>query len=139
MGSFDPTDGVDPPDGERGGDRGAVTVEAAVALGALAFALVLGLLGLQAILGELRCTDAAREAARLVARGEQSRAAAAVAQIGPKGAELTVATDGDTVRAEVRAEPVGGLLPGVHLRAEAYAVIEPAAAEPAVAKEGGGG
>ncbi|WP_433267515.1 TadE family type IV pilus minor pilin [Actinosynnema sp. CS-041913] len=108
----------------RGGDRGAVTVEAALAIcGVLAF-VVLGAEVILTVVGQLRCTDAAREAARLVARGDSARAPAAVAAIAPAGAELVVHRDGDTARVEVAARR--GL---VDLRARAYAVLEPGVAD----------
>lgn len=47
------------------GDRGAVTVEAAIALFALVTVLALSFAGIAAVADQLRCTDAAREAARL--------------------------------------------------------------------------
>src|SRR5205807_1344816 len=106
-------------------DAGMVTVEAAVALCAFLTMLVLILAGAAAVLDQLRCTDAAREAARLVAMGQQSRAATAVNAIAPRGATFNIATTGDAVTVEVSANPVGGLLPGVHVTAEAYAIREP--------------
>ena len=106
-------------------DAGMVTVEAAVALCAFLTMLALILAGAAAMLDQLRCTDAAREAARLVAMGQPNRAATAVDAIAPQGATFTVATTGDTVTVAVTANPVGGLLPGVQVTAEAYAIREP--------------
>ncbi|WP_116110198.1 MULTISPECIES: TadE family type IV pilus minor pilin [Amycolatopsis] len=111
------------------GDRGAVTVEAAIALCALAVVVGLVLAGFTAIANQLRCTDAAREAARLLARGEPQLAAQAVEQIAPPGASLSVKTEGDSITVEVRAAPAGGPLPGLHLTANAFAVLEPGAAD----------
>lgn len=110
-------------------DRGAVTVEAAIALLALVIVLALSLAGVVAVVDQLRCTDAAREAARLAARGEPERARAAVARIGPSGARLELDTGVDGITAVVLAEPAGGLLPGVQLRGEAFAVPEPGVGE----------
>ncbi len=108
-------------------DRGAVTVEWAFAL--TAFVLVLGfaLGAVAAVNDQLRCTDAAREAARLVARGEDDTARAAAAEIAPDGADIAIAVAGDTISVEVRAAPLSGLLPGVRLHGEAYAIREPGA------------
>lgn len=106
-------------------DRGAVTVEAAIGLSALTLVLGLVLAGVTAMAGQLGCLDAAREAARLTARGEQWRAQQAVTELAPRGARLDVRTDGQGVTADVSAEPVGGLLPGVHLHGHAYARLEP--------------
>jgi hypothetical protein len=91
-----------------------VTVEAAVALCAFVtvFAMVL-----------------AGDAARLVARGEQSRAPDAVHQIAA-GATLSITLTGDEIRVTVRDPAADGLLPGVHVHAEAYAVREPDADDP---------
>lgn len=114
----------------RAGDRGAVTVEAAIALGALTLVLGLVLAGVVAMAGQLQCADAAREAARLVARGERSLAEQAVRQIAP-GGRLHVDLAGDAVTVDVTAEPAGGLLPGVHLRGHAYALLEPGVADAA--------
>jgi Flp pilus assembly protein TadG len=105
-------------------DRGAVTVEAAIALSALTLVFGLVLAGVVAMTGQLRCSDAAREAARLIARGDRPLADQAVAQILP-GARVQVDVTGDEVTVDVTAEPVGGLLPGVHLHGHAYALLEP--------------
>src|SRR5215475_11603497 len=75
------------------------------------------------VLNQIRCTDAAREAARLVARGDGARAAGAVAMIAP-GATLSVTTRGDAITVAVRG-PAAGLLPGIHVSADAFGVREP--------------
>lgn len=106
------------------GERGAVTVEAAIALCALVVVFGLVLAGVSAVLGQVRCTDAAREAARLLARGDRARAERAVTEIAPGGARLVARTEGDGLTVEVTAEPVGGLLPGIRLTGQAYAVLE---------------
>ncbi|AIJ26695.1 TadE family type IV pilus minor pilin [Amycolatopsis methanolica] len=108
-------------------DRGAVTVEAAIALCALTVVVGLALAGFTAVAGQLRCTDAAREAARLLARGEPQLAAQAVEQIAPPGAQLAVTSEGNSITVEVRAAAVSGLLPGLHLAASAFAILEPGA------------
>ena len=56
------------------GEAGAVTVEAAFAIAALVAVLVLCLAGLTAVAMQVRCIDAAREAARLAARGDDGAA-----------------------------------------------------------------
>lgn len=111
------------------GDRGAVTVEAAIALFALVAVLALSFTGIVAVSDQLRCTDAAREAARLAARGEPGRAREAVARIAPEGARLDLTTQDGGITVVVHAEPAGGLLPGVQLRGEAFAVPEPGVEE----------
>ncbi|KOV78527.1 TadE family type IV pilus minor pilin [Nocardia sp. NRRL S-836] len=97
-----------------------VTVEAAIAVCALLVVMGLAAAGLTAVIEQLRCTDAAREAARLSARGERERGVQAVAQIAP-GATAELRDDGDAVRVVVRQR--GPL--GVPLRATAFAVVEP--------------
>lgn len=89
-------------------------------LGAVVFVLMLGVAGLSAVIGQLRCTDAAREAARLVARGERERAVSVAARIAP-GATAAIDDDGDAVRVVVSGR--GPL--GLSLRGEAFAVVEP--------------
>ena len=64
-------------------ETGAVTVEAALALCALTVFLALALGALTAVAQALRCTDAARELARLAARGEPDRGRAVAAQFAP--------------------------------------------------------
>lgn len=102
-----------------------VTVETAICLGGVLIVLALVLTGLSALLGQIQCTDAAREAARLVARGETGQAKQVAARIAPSGSTVTVTVTGDTVAVLVAAQPVGGVLPGLTMRAQAYAVLEP--------------
>jgi Flp pilus assembly protein TadG len=112
------------------GDRGTVTVEAALALCSLVVVLALVLAAVSAVAAQLRCVDAAREAARLTARGEQDRVEELARRIAPHGAVVAVTVRGDEVTARVSANPVAGLLPGVEVGAEAAAVLEPAVLEP---------
>ena len=60
-----------------------VTVEAAIAVCALLVVMGLAANGMTAVIEQLRCTDAAREAARLTARGERQRGEEAAGQIVP--------------------------------------------------------
>ncbi|BBZ24781.1 TadE family type IV pilus minor pilin [Mycolicibacter hiberniae] len=106
-----------------GRDTGASTAEAAFALAALVSALVLSLAGISAVSAQVRCIDAAREAARLAARGDTPAAAAVARQIAPAGATIRLRTEGDVVVAMVTARPV--LLPGLAITAEAISVAEP--------------
>jgi hypothetical protein len=101
-----------------------VTVEAAIALSALVVVLTLCLAGVAAMVAQLRVTDAAGEAARLAARGDNDAARSAVAALAPAGSDLHV-SGGDLVTALVAAPPLGALLPGVRLRASAVAAREP--------------
>ena len=113
------------PTAGRADDRGTVTVEAALALCSLVVVLALVLAAVSAVAAQLRCVDAAREAARLTARGEQDRAADLARRIAPRGAVVQVSVRGDEITARVSADLVAGLLPGVEVRAEAAAVLEP--------------
>ncbi len=110
------------------GDRGTVTVEAALALCSLVIVLALVLAAVSAVTAQVRCVDAAREAARLTARGEPDRAKDLARRIAPRGAVVAVTVHSDEVTARVSADPVAGLLPGIEIRAEALAVLEPGSA-----------
>jgi hypothetical protein len=107
-------------------DRGAVTVEAALALSSLALVTALAVGAVAAVGASVRCTDSARELARLAARGEPERGRAVATRLAPSGARIELAVDGDEATAVVTAEPVR-LLP-VHVSGRAVAVLEPTAA-----------
>lgn len=97
-----------------------VTVEAAIAVSALLVVMWLGANGLTAVTEQMRCADAAREAARLTARGERQRGEDAVRRIvGP--ANVVIDERGDAV--EVVVGKRGPL--GLPLSARAFAVPEP--------------
>ncbi|OMC00662.1 TadE family type IV pilus minor pilin [Mycolicibacterium fortuitum] len=78
--------------------------------------------GLSAVGVQIRCIDAAREAARLAARGAGDEATIAARRVGPSGAVVYVGRDGGLVVARVSAATV---LPGFTVSAEAAAVPEP--------------
>ncbi len=69
----------------------------------------------------VRCVDAAREAARLAARGADGTHIAHV--IAPDGAAVQLRRDGDLVEATVSAR--SALLPGITVAARAVAAVEP--------------
>lgn len=111
-------------------ERGAVTAELALGL-PLLLAVTVGLVWLlAAATAQVRVVDAAREAARVAARGDGTEAARAVGtRIAPTGAELEVRVAGGEVRAvaSVRVEGPGGLfdfMPAVTVRSTAVAVAE---------------
>ena len=108
-----------------GRDRGSVTVEAALSLFAVILVAALVLAGVGCAVAQVRCVDAAREVARLLARGDSAAAASALAQVGPAGASMAVSEGSGMVTVTIRAAPVGGLLPGVELSATAVAALEP--------------
>ncbi len=99
-------------------------MEAALILAVLMIVVAACLAGIGCVIAQLRCSDAAREAARLAGRGDGAAAAAAVAAIAPSGAVLTLQVGGDLVTATVSVGAVSGLLPGVTVRATASAAKE---------------
>ncbi|MFC4124270.1 TadE family type IV pilus minor pilin [Nocardia rhizosphaerae] len=100
-----------------------MTVEAAIALAALVCAVVLCIGALLAASTQVRCVDAAREAARLTARGDTAHAVTAAQQVAPPGATVEIRSSNGLVLAVVIADTP--LLPGLRLRGEAVAVPEP--------------
>ncbi|GAA4875842.1 hypothetical protein GCM10023203_27580 [Actinomycetospora straminea] len=95
----------------------------------MVLAVVLAAMG--AVVLQLRCVDAATEAARFGARGDLDGARRAAARLLPDGSEVTVDVAGDDVVARVRAAPLGSALPGVRVGAEALAGREPSPVAPA--------
>lgn len=111
------------------GDRGAVTVEAALALCSLTVFLVVAVAAVATVAATIRCIDASRELARLAARGEPDRGRAVAAALAPPGALLTLTGDGvDTVVAEVSAAPLHPL--PVRISGRAVAALEPGVGVP---------
>lgn len=104
-------------------DAGASTVEAAFALAALVSVLVLCLAGISAVSAQVRCVDAAREAARSAARGDTPTAMAVGRRIAPAGAAIRLRSDGGYVVATVSVRVA--LLPGLAISAEAVSAAEP--------------
>ncbi|SEH60483.1 hypothetical protein SAMN04489835_1933 [Mycolicibacterium rutilum] len=82
--------------------------------------LVLCAAGLTALSTHIRCVDAAREAARLAARGDDGVAVART--LAPDGAAVQLGRDGDYVVATVTARSP---LPGLTIGARAVAALEP--------------
>lgn len=87
--------------------------------------LVLCVGGVTAISAQVRCIDAAREAARLAARGDAAAAGPVARSMAPPNAELEVRRDGGFVVARVSSR--SALLPGVVIAATAVAAAEPGA------------
>ncbi len=79
---------------------------------------------LNAVSMHIRCVDAAREAARLAARGDDGSAAAHA--IAPHGAAVQLRRDGDYVLATVSAK--SAFLPGITVAGRAVAAVESPAA-----------
>jgi hypothetical protein len=104
------------------------TAELAVVLPTLVLIIAAGLSMVSVVLEQVRCVDAAREAARAAARGEPVDVVRAVAsRVGPGAASVDVAAGADQVRVTVsaRAGRVGGLLPTFRVTATAVALREP--------------
>jgi Flp pilus assembly protein TadG len=108
-----------------------ITAELAACLPVLVLVLAVALTAVAATGERVRLQDAAREAARLAARGDTARARDVAARVAP-GADLRLSVDGADVTARVSTtvHPLTGLLPGLHLAAEAVAALEPTGASP---------
>ncbi|HEY4420797.1 MAG TPA: TadE family type IV pilus minor pilin [Pseudonocardia sp.] len=106
-------------------DAGAVTVEAALALCSLAVFLAVAVASVVAVAAAIRCIDAAREMARLAARGEADRGRAVAAELAPAGARMELVHRDGLVIADVSHE----LLQPLPLRVggRAVAALEPGA------------
>lgn len=112
---------------DLGDDSGSVTVEAAIALASVIVAVVLCLGALLAASTQVRCVDAAREAARLAARGDEANALTSAHRVAPPSADISLRTEGAYVIARVTAR--APLLPLLTLHADAVATREPGSAE----------
>jgi len=85
--------------------------------------LVLCLAGITAVSMQVRCIDAAREAARLAARGDERSAVAAARGVAPLGAAVELRRNGEFVVATVTVR--SNLLPMLHIAATEASVVEP--------------
>lgn len=108
-------------------DRGGVTVEAAIAMGTLVLVTVVAVGAVATVTASVCCTDAARELARMSARGEPERGRDLAARLAPDGARIELTRTGDEIVADVSATPFS-LIP-VPIRARAVAVLEPGTPE----------
>lgn len=110
--------------------RGAVTAEIAAALPALVVVVIGAVWVVSIALAQMRCADAAREAARAAARGEDPAVVADVAgEVAPDGARVRVDVESDLVTVEVSARipvplPFADGVPTPTVRATAAAVKE---------------
>ncbi|MEV7900808.1 TadE family type IV pilus minor pilin [Streptomyces anulatus] len=114
-----------PASDDGGGDRGAVTAEAAVVIPVLvAFAMAL-LWALLAASDQIRCVDAARAGARAATRSEPEAAVLEVARdAAPRGARVEVGRAGELWRVRVEAPTPGPGVLALTLSAEAAALAE---------------
>ena len=92
-----------------------------MAIAALVAVLLLCASGITAVSLQVRCIDAAREAARLAARGDDAGFDAG-ARLAPAGASLDVRREGDYLIARVTARSL--MLPGLVIAGEAVALAE---------------
>jgi hypothetical protein len=98
-------------------------VEAAFGVAVLVVVLMLCLAGIAAVSMQVRCIDAAREAARLAARGDERSAIAVARGVAPGGALVQLRRDGGFVVATVVAR--SSLLPALHIAATGVSAVEP--------------
>lgn len=96
-------------------------MEAALAVASLVAVLVVCVGGLTAIATQVRCIDAAREAARLAARGDGT-AVVGARSVAPAGAAVEVRRDGPYIVARVSGR--SPMLPGIVLVGEAVSAAE---------------
>lgn len=104
-------------------DRGSVTAEFAVLLPALLLVLALCLGAIRLVGLQLQLSDAAADAARAAARGDDPARVAALVSSAVLGANLSLSTRGEFVCAELGSVPAGGLVSfGVRLTASSCAL-----------------
>lgn len=115
---------------QRRSARGSVTAETAIVL-PLLVAFVVGLVWLVSLgVTQARCVDAAREAARALARGDSHQVAVELAnRSAPEGAQVSIHPSDQVVEVtvSVQAKPPGaifGMLPSVRLTSTAVSAME---------------
>lgn len=101
-------------------------MEAAFAIASIVAVIVVCIGAIVSVTMHIGCVDAAREAARLAARGDAAQAVSAGERVAPDGARITVTEDGEFFVARVE---VASPLPGLTLSVEAVAAAEPSAPE----------
>jgi hypothetical protein len=116
----------------RNSDRGSATAEIAVALPALVVVTAAAIAVVAIVTAQLRCLDAAREAARAAARGESPAAVQDLARrVAPRGAAVVVGPAGDRVSVAVttRVHLLVRRGPSLTVEGRAVAATEPGAFE----------
>lgn len=101
---------------------GMATVEGAFVIAAIVAVLIVSVGAVSATIAQIRCTDAAREVARLTAAGDTS-AVSVGRQVAGGSAAVEVSESAELVEATV--STAVRLLPGLHVSARAVAVPEP--------------
>ncbi len=89
----------------------------------MVFVLVLCLTGLSAVSMQVRRVDAAREAARLAARGDERSAVDVARRVAPGGAQVQLRHDGEVVVATVTVR--SRVLPALAIAATGISAAEP--------------
>lgn len=111
-------------------DAGMVTAEMAAVLPVLALVAAIALWGVSAVASQVRCVDAAREAARAAVRGESpTQVRMAATRAAPAGARLAITDGADgllSVTVSARVGPLSGWLPAITVSGAAAAEREPA-------------
>lgn len=103
----------------RWGDRGSVTAEFAVALPAVVLVIALGVSALGAGARQVRLQDAAADAARLLARGDDHGRAQGAVTAAADGATMSIERSADLVCVTASAPAT---LPGLTLAARSCAL-----------------
>jgi Flp pilus assembly protein TadG len=118
-------------------DRGMVTAETAVVLPVLV-AVTLAMVWLLTLgVAQMKVTDAAREAARALARGEPADRAVELAERAAPGASVTIQHDEGMVVVTVRqaVSPPGGVLDGAFGMGEVSSVATALDEDPSSAED----
>ncbi|GAB07932.1 pilus assembly protein TadE [Gordonia amarae] len=103
-------------------ESGMATVEGAFVIAAIVTVLIVSVGAVTATIAQIRCTDAAREVARLTASGDTS-AVSVGKQVAGGSASVEVSEGTDLIEATVSMGV--RLLPGLRVSARAVAVPEP--------------
>ncbi|WP_035718081.1 MULTISPECIES: TadE family type IV pilus minor pilin [Gordonia] len=116
-------------------ESGMVTVEAAYAVAAIVVMVLIAVGAIAAVTTQIRCTDAAREVARLSAAGDAA-AREAAQQLAGDDARVSISASDEHVVVEVRSDVA--MLPGLTISARAVAAKEPTGADEVVFAPGVG-
>ena len=116
-------------------ESGMVTVEAAYAVAAIVVMVLIAVGAIAAVTTQIRCTDAAREVARLSAAGDAA-AREAAQQLAGDDARVSISASDEHVVVEVRSDVA--MLPGLTISGRAVAAKEPTGADEVVFAPGVG-
>lgn len=105
MHSRTPLTTLPPAKSRRRGDRGAVTAEMALVLPVLIALLILGIWSIGLVVMNIRCTDAARDVARAVARGDSPEQAEAIGHRTVPTGTITITRDDSDIYVTVTTKP----------------------------------